>query len=607
MRVSRLRIIGFRGANKADISFGRHSVLVGPNNCGKTTIVEALALLFGRDRMIKRLTEHDFFGSAPDEKARILIIATITGFATNDPAHYPTWFGAARGGTEKWLDPETNELHATHGEARQLAVQIGFAARFDLEELEAVTIRFFVDDEATVGDPFSEDAHVVQVPGTTIQELGFFLIPASRTWDRWISFSSELFRRVVSTLGDIPARAIRSERARLWNPAKGDRLEDEPGLKEIVSLTNKELSHLMSSVPALELRVTGTDSASVLEAVVPHYRHGAGPSLPTSRHGAGLVSLQSLLLLMQFGRARAAQGKSFVLAVEEPELHIQPSQQKRLVNRLNALCDQTIVTTHSPLVASMFPPPDIHFAESKDGVLSTHVLVTTIPAETSNHVQHLLFGWRQRLIAALMHECLLVPEGASDVSWLEVLQRELELLQQWKDDEKDGTRFGTFVGVVPTSDAKILETLGVVNRVHSNTAILVDGDSAGKKYLADACASASAPRTAVIWPDGWEMENVIGWLVDADNAALLPALGKELGEAFATTADFIAYLLKKKTFAPTHEVVSALMTANEACRERTRELLGSVADVLTGAEPGPLFKYLTDESTAATKVFRLKP
>jgi hypothetical protein len=41
--------------------------------------------------------------------------------------------------------------------------------------------------------------------------------------------------------------------------------------------------------------------------------------------------------------------------------------------------------------------------------------------------------------------------------------------------------------------------------------------------------------------------------------------------------------------------------------ERTRDLLGSVADVLTGAEPGPLFKHLTDHSTAATKVFRLTP
>jgi 3-hydroxymyristoyl/3-hydroxydecanoyl-(acyl carrier protein) dehydratase len=46
-------------------------------------------------------------------------------------------------------------------------------------------------------------------------------------------------------------------------------------------------------------------------------------------------------------------------------LHIQPSQQKRLVNRLNALCNQTIVTTHSPIVAAMFPAPDTLFIETE--------------------------------------------------------------------------------------------------------------------------------------------------------------------------------------------------------------------------------------------------
>jgi putative ATP-dependent endonuclease of OLD family len=168
--------------------------------------------------------------------------------------------------------------------------------------------------------------------------------------------------------------------------------------------------------------------------------------LPTSRHGSGLVSLQSLLLLIQFGRARAEQGKSFVLTVEEPELHIQPSRQKRLVNRVNALCDQTIVTTHSPLVAEMFSPNDILFVTNDNGVVTARPLVETVPAEPTNHVQHLLFGWRQRLIAALMHECVLIPEGTSDVSWLEIIQREIELRQEWVDGEGDGTHFGTFVG-----------------------------------------------------------------------------------------------------------------------------------------------------------------
>ena len=164
---------------------------------------------------------------------------------------------------------------------------------------------------------------------------------------------------------------------------------------------NDELRALMASAPRLQLRLTSTDSDSVLESVVPHFSQGAGPSLPSQRQGTGLVSLQSLLLLMQFGKARAETGQSFVLAVEEPELHIQPSQQKRLVNRLNALCSQTVVTTHSPIVAAMFPAPDTLFIETHDGVLSAKPLMQrclhsqpTISSTCSTHGDR---SWSPRL------------------------------------------------------------------------------------------------------------------------------------------------------------------------------------------------------------------
>jgi putative ATP-dependent endonuclease of the OLD family len=198
-------------------------VLVGPNNSGKTTVVEALALLFGRDRLVRRLTEHDFHGSAPNEPARILCIATVTGFTPNDPHHHPSWFSHERG-VEKWFDPNAKTQRATQdAQHTDLAVQIGFGARFDIEDLEAETLRFFVDDEATLGDPFAEDSHLRTIHNKALQELGFFLVPASRTWDRWISFSSELFRRVVATRGDMPAQAVRAERARLWTPPETSR------------------------------------------------------------------------------------------------------------------------------------------------------------------------------------------------------------------------------------------------------------------------------------------------------------------------------------------------------------------------------------------------
>ena len=379
MHIVRLKISGFRGIRSANIALDRNTILVGPNNCGKTTIIEALALLFGRDRLVRRLTEHDFHGSSPNETARILCIATVSGFAPNDPHHHPAWFSPDRG-VEKWYDPDGKTLSPVpDAHHKELAMQIGFCVRFDLDDLETEAIRFFVDDEDSLGDPFSEDAHLRTVHANVLHEMGFFLVPASRTWDRWISFSSELFRRVVTTRGGMPAHAVRTVRQRLWSPPQGERLEDQPGLADIVASVNSELGELLGSAPKLQLRLTATDSDSVLESVVPHFVQGNTPTLPSLRQGTGLVSLQSLLLLMQFGRARAETGKSFVLAVEEPELHIQPSQQTRLVNRLNALCDQTIMTTHSPNVASMFPPSDTFFVETREGVLTAKLLLDVVP------------------------------------------------------------------------------------------------------------------------------------------------------------------------------------------------------------------------------------
>lgn len=609
MHVARLKIKGFRGVRSANIALGRHAVLVGPNNSGKTTIIEALALLFGRDRLVRRLTEHDFHGSAPDETSRILCIATVTGFAPNDPQHHPAWFSLERG-VEKWLAPTTKTLSAApDAQHTELAVQIGFAARFDLDELEAETLRFFVDDEATLGDPFAEDAHLRTIHFKALQDLGFFLVPASRTWDRWISFSSELFRRVVATRGDMPAQAVRAERQRLWTPPEGSRMEDQPGLSEIVNAANDELRTLMASAPRLQLRLTATDSDSVLESVVPHFVQGTGPTLPSQRQGTGLVSLQSLLLLMQFGKARAETGQSFVLAVEEPELHIQPSQQKSLVNRLNALCNQTIVTTHSPIVAAMFPAPDTLFIETLEGVLNAKPLMDPVPAQPTNHQQHLLYAWRQKLVAALMHECVLIPEGVSDVAWLETLQTALELHQSWQDTGDGAPLLSTFVGVVPTIDAKIADTFALVSAVHTRPSILVDGDNDGRGYFDAVKACNPPPRCVVFWPQGWAMEHVVSWIAGADEASMLPALGTALGAAFADAEALKSHLLTRKSYAPTHENAAVTLMANAACRARAAQLLNALCAVLRDPANAnmPLFTRSKADSTDNMHVFRFAP
>lgn len=252
MQIVELCIENFRGIRTARVRFGQHTVFVGPNNCGKTTMIEALALLFGRDRMVRPLTEHDFFGGDPQPADRIRLVATIIGFEGDDPAEHSEWFRDDRG-VPKWWNPTAGIVSATRDDPSwPLACQIGFCARFDRSELEVETVRYFHDDD-TIGDLFLDEAHI-RVSGRLIRDIGFFLVPASRTWDRVVSFGSELFRRVVASAGAQPAESVLGERDRLRAPAQP--LEADPGLAPIVTELNSELAGFFRTGPLLQSATT---------------------------------------------------------------------------------------------------------------------------------------------------------------------------------------------------------------------------------------------------------------------------------------------------------------------------------------------------------------
>ena len=63
MRVTRLAIQKYRGIKKAVIFLPEHGVFIGDNNTGKTTVLEALDLVLGPDRLNHHppIDEHDFF------------------------------------------------------------------------------------------------------------------------------------------------------------------------------------------------------------------------------------------------------------------------------------------------------------------------------------------------------------------------------------------------------------------------------------------------------------------------------------------------------------------------------------------------------------------
>jgi putative ATP-dependent endonuclease of the OLD family len=232
-----------------------------------------------------------------------------------------------------------------------------------------------------------------------------------------------------------------------------------------------------------------------------------------------------------------------------------------------------------------------------------------VPAQPTNHQQHLLFAWRQKLVAALMHECVLIPEGVSDVAWLEALQTALELHQGWQDAGDGALLLSTFIGIVPTIDAKIADTFALVSAVHSRTCILVDGDNEGRGYFDAVKVSNPPPRAVVFWSQGWAMEHLVSWIAGADEAAMLAALGTALNQTFANTQALTDHLLTQKSYAPTHESATVILMGNAACRARAAQLLNALCEVLRDSANAntPLFTRIAADSTADMHVFRFVP
>lgn len=224
--------------------------------------------------------------------------------------------------------------------------------------------------------------------------------------------------------------------------------------------------------------MTSTDSRSLLDSVAAHFTVVGGLGVPAARQGSGLVSLQGLLLLLELGRGRAAEGEGFLMALEEPELHLPPAVQQQLVQRVQALSTQTFITTHSPLIAAVSDPTSVLILRNVDGHLSAlPFLSEPLLPNAQNWKRKFFQQSRVDVLSALMHPCVLVPEGRADFLLLKTVLRPLMLTEGWSTSMP--SMFGLEVGVVPTEDAKVVETFQLLSATHNKVCCLVDGDRDG--------------------------------------------------------------------------------------------------------------------------------
>lgn len=421
MRIRRLKIKNFRSVVSGEILFDEHTILIGNNSVGKSTVCEALDLLLGPDRLSRAnaINEHDFhqrtYLNEKGDPIKIELEVVLTNLTSDLEKKY-------RANREYWdtqnkklLDEENKPEDADDRHVIP-ALRITFEGSYDKEEDEFTAQTYFSSP------PPEEDEIPTRVSRASKREFGFIYLRALRTGARALSLER-------GSLLDIIMRLKGGNRSEMWEKTLEQLESLDPSIDQIPQLSEilediDERARKFISLSADEKAFSVFPSALTREdlrrsiTLFGSSEHSKTP-VPYWRLGSGVINALVFSLLTFIAENK----KNVIFAMEEPEIAIPPHTQRRIVKFLRDQMQQAILTTHSPFVLEQFRPEDIIILNRAQEceLKGAHVEITGIKAKTYRG------NLRRVLAEAMLSKGVICVEGISDA---EVLISASEILEK---------------------------------------------------------------------------------------------------------------------------------------------------------------------------------
>lgn len=443
MKISQLSIKHFRGISEALLHLPDHAVLIGDNNTGKSTILEAINLAMGPDRLNRKppIDEHDFYEGrylatkpeAPDEDSggqsaasidddepptateadvpQIRIEVVITGLNDEQIARFQEYL-------EAWNEKEgsfvgIDEVDLVDGEAVTAALRVVFIGYYDPEEDDFEGQTYFgrsLEETPEKPKKFSKPDK---------QLCGFLYLRALRTGSRALSLEHGSLLDIILRLKEL--------RPQMWEDTIQTLADidvaskEELGISGVLETLNTSLAKYVPKEwgAAPRLKVSSLTRDHLRKVITAFMSTGAGDhSAPFYRQGTGTINILVLALLSQI-----AEGKQNVMfAMEEPETAIPPYAQKRIVHELRKLSAQSIVTSHSPYVLEEYMLAEtVALTREGHGVLAQNAIELPDVVKPKTYRRE----FRTRFCEGLLGRRVLITEGQTEADAMPAAARRL--------------------------------------------------------------------------------------------------------------------------------------------------------------------------------------
>lgn len=434
MKITRLTIENFRGVKMSELLFTEQVVLVGDNNSGKSTILEAIDLVLGPERLSRQpiIDEHDFYAGqyidSNNKPVEIRVEVVLTELSSDQEVYFRNnlvfW---NKESNQLILGPPPNDTNKT---SVSTALHLGFRGYYDEDEDDFAGETFFLSPAVLETDTRE------RLGARDKRRMGFLYLRSLRTGRRALSLERGSLLDVILKLKEL--------RPQMWEGVLTQ-------LHEISVATDSELgiSNILRSVQEAVRRIVPIECADspsikVSNLTREHLRQvltvfmgtgirnecGCEYLAPYTNQGTGTINSLVLTLLSMIAELK----QNVIFAMEEPETAIPPHTQKRIISSVILKSSQAIFTSHSPYVLEEFAPNHIISISRENGLLSG------VPLELPPNVKEKAYRdeVKRRFCEALLSRRVLITEGRTEYDAIKAVSRRLEELEPKKYLSLDG-------------------------------------------------------------------------------------------------------------------------------------------------------------------------
>ena len=448
MLLERVEIVGFRGINRLSLMLEQNNVLIGENAWGKSSLLDALALLLSPEFDLYHFVRDDFWFPPGDIQGREHHLHIILTFRETEPGRHRV--RRFRPLQRCWVPCDDGYHRVFYRLEGELA-----------EDDSVMTLRSFIDGEgeALVLEEIDELArHLVRLmPVLRLRDARFM----RRIHNGTVPHSPQI--EITARQLDFLSRELVSHPQNLSDG------QIRQGLSAMVQL----LEHYFAEQSSAQTRHRLMRRRSHDEQRSWRYLDIINRMIdkPGGRsHRVILLGLFATLLQAK-GTVRLDRDARPLLLIEDPETRLHPIMLSVAWHLLNLLPLQRVTTTNSGELLSLTPVEQVcRLVRESTRVSAWRLGPGGMNAEESRRIA---FHIRFNRASSLFARCWLLVEGETETWVINELAR-----QCGHHFDAEGVK------VIEFAQSGLKPLIKFARRMGIQWHVLVDGDEAGKKYAA---------------------------------------------------------------------------------------------------------------------------